>query len=101
MKIRFHQRASADVRQAVASLRAEGAGTFAERLLSAVDLAVRQIRRSPSSGSPRFGRLLGIPELRCVVLQQVPWTLFYVVTSTEVRVVRVLHQRSDILKTLR
>ncbi|MEW5743762.1 MAG: type II toxin-antitoxin system RelE/ParE family toxin [Myxococcota bacterium] len=93
-------KAAHDVRRAAIWTREEAGSDAERRLVAAIDRAVRQLRRSPLSGSPRFGHRLGIPDLRCVVLERVPWTLFSVLTQAGIDVVRVLHQRSDIPRHL-
>lgn len=100
MKVRFRAKAADDVKRAEAWTREEVGDDAADALVTALDRAVRQLRRYPRSGSPRLGAQAGLPGLRCLVLPQVPWSLFYLLTEGAIDVVRVLHQRSDIPRHL-
>ena len=71
---------------------------LAERFAVALFAAVDRLRTIPGLGSRRFSALLGIPGLRSLPLQGIPWTLMYRATRERIVLLRVLHQRSDLLR---
>jgi len=67
-------------------MRAAGRG---EEFLADVDDAVAQVRRFPESGPLVYRSLRGL------VLQEFPYTLFYVYEPGRIRVLGVIHWRRD------
>jgi toxin ParE1/3/4 len=71
-----------------------------EKLLAAIDSAMRSISRSPGLGSPMFAEQLDVPGLRFQPIKGFPYAVFYVELDEELVVVRVLHHARDIASLL-
>jgi toxin ParE1/3/4 len=65
-----------------------------------VDAELRHLRENAGTGSPRYGRLIGMPGLRSWPVKRFPYVIFYVDQADHITVVRVLHQASDIPRHL-
>jgi toxin ParE1/3/4 len=61
-----------------------------------VDEALLHLQSHPGTGSPRYGLQLGITDLRSWAVSQFPYIIFYRSAGTRIRVLRVLHQASQI-----
>jgi toxin ParE1/3/4 len=66
-----------------------------EQLVDAFEATLRRIARFPAAGSPRYAIELGIDGLRSMTTGRFPCIVFYVETSHEVAIVRVLHKKRD------
>ena len=73
---------------------------LASRWLTALERTVSQIGRRPTFGSTAFAQHLDIPGLRHRSIPQFPYLVFYLETDLSVVVVRVLHERRDVLGEL-
>ena len=74
----------------------------AEGFVDAVERAIRHIAMHPASGSPRYGKELGLPGLRSwPVAGPYPYLVFYREIGARVDVWRILHGRRDIPASLR
>lgn len=71
------------------------------RFIDALEAAHRAIGRHPATGSPRYGRELGLPGLRSRVLSRFPYIVFYLEDARQVSVWRVLHAKRGIPERLR
>lgn len=70
---------------------------LAERWLTALARTVSQIGRRPTFGSATFAQHLDVPGLRHVGVRQFPYLVFYLEMDAAVVIVRVLHERRDVL----
>ena len=61
-----------------------------------VDAELLHLRKNPETGSPRHGLQIGIAGLRCWLIKQFPYAIFYLQQANTVLVIRVLHQCADI-----
>jgi toxin ParE1/3/4 len=95
-RVVLRERARHDVETAVDWYRVEAGGETALRFVNAVEAALAQVGRYPSSGSARYSMELGIPGLRCWELERFPYLVFYVERADHVDVWRVLHGHRDI-----
>ncbi len=89
-------RARHDVETAVDWYREEAGEHTALEFVDALEVALRHVRRYPSSGSARYSVELGIPALRCWQLERFPYLVFYVERDDHIDVWRVLHGHRDI-----
>ncbi len=92
--------ASADIAAAVSHYLTEADGDLVDRLIDAVEDAIRMIAAAPATGSPRFGDLLDLPGLRSRRLRRFPFLVFYVEGDAKIEVWRVLHERRDLAESL-
>ena len=76
--------------------RKEAGSKVAVRLVGATDRALDRIELEPRIGSPVFGDVLGIPELRTWRVAKFPLLWFYVERGDHLDVVRLLGERQDI-----
>jgi toxin ParE1/3/4 len=90
------ERAHRDVDEAIAYCLGENAPQAALGFINAVEQAYRHVSRAPAAGSPRYGHELNLPDLRCWVLRDYPYLVFYVEMSDHIAVWRVLHAQRDI-----
>ena len=72
----------------------------ASRWLTALERTVSQIGRRPTFGSPAFAEHLDVPGLRHQSVPHFPYLVFYVEIDAAVVIVRVLHERRDVLGEL-
>jgi plasmid stabilization system protein ParE len=79
---------------------AQHAGHVVDRFLSAVDVAMDAIGRSPRIGSPAFAEALDIAGLRFRTLRSFPYAVFYQEFDADVRVLRVLHHGRDVMSLI-
>ena len=93
--------ATRDAEHAVDHYVGEGAWQAASDFVSALEEAFEHIGAHPTSGSPRYGHELEIPDLRCWPLARYPYLVFYVERDDHVDVWRVLHGERDIPVWLR
>ena len=73
---------------------------IARDFVEAVRDAYRAIADHSGTGSPRYGDLLGIENLRSRKLGRFPFLIFYIEREDHIDVWRVLHARRDIPATL-
>jgi len=92
--------AAQDVDAAIDYYFAEGGDALALAFVDAVEAALTYVAAHPSSGSPRYGIELGLPELRSWPVKRFPHILFYVERDDEIDVWRVLHGKRDIPESL-
>ena len=88
--------ATRDVEKAIEYYLEEGAVDAALGFIDALETAYDHIARHPTSGSPRFGHELNLPDLRSWPLNTFPYLVFYRETADHIDVWRVLHQKRDI-----
>ena len=96
---RLRQAALEDLRDAYAYY-AQTAPHAADDLLAELEDARRHIESHPDTGSPRYGLLLDIPELRSWPLDRFPYLIFYMERPDHLDVLRLLHQSRDIAAEL-
>lgn len=92
-------KADADIDSALAYYLAN-APDDVEALLKAFQHALDTIARAPTMGSPRHAHELDLPGLRCLAITRFPYLVFYMDLAKEIAVIRVLHQRQNILEEL-
>ena len=76
--------------------RKEAGRKVAVRLVAATNAALDQIELQPGVGSPVFGKVLGIPDLRTWRVARFPLLWFYFERGDHLDVVRLLGERQDI-----
>ncbi len=89
-----------DIERAIGYYLDEGALDAADRLVDELHGAFEHLARHPGTGSPRYGKLLGLPGLRGWRLNDFPYLIFYIERPERVDVIRVLHGARDIAATL-
>lgn len=57
---------------------------------------MEHVSHHPSLGSPRYGVMLEIPDLRFWLICGFPYVLFYLEQNEYVDVLRILHQHLDL-----
>lgn len=72
----------------------------ARALLAAFRAAFERIERSPRLGSGRYAEEAGVPGLKHRATRRFPYLVFYLELESEIAVLRVLHQESDVPKWL-
>jgi toxin ParE1/3/4 len=80
--------------------RKEGGGRVAVKVAKATDDALDPVELDPGNGSPRLGKLLGIPGLRTWRVGKFPLRWCYFERGDHLDVVRLLGERQDILAIL-
>lgn len=65
-----------------------------------LESAIEQIARFPAAASTRYADRLNLPGLRNLPLKSSPYVVFYIETSTQIEVLRILHGARDIVATL-
>ncbi len=88
--------ADRDIDEAVAYYLADAGAAAALGFLEAFDQAMEHVCRHPATGSPRYGGMSGIGELRFWTLNRYPYSVFYRERDAAIEVVRVLHQSAGI-----
>jgi len=80
--------------------RKEGGTRLAVKVAKATNEALDQVEREPGIGSPRLGKLLGIPGLRTWRVGKFPLSWCYFERGDHLDVVRLLGERQDIIAIL-
>jgi toxin ParE1/3/4 len=70
---------------------------IAERWINAVQTVAGEVSRRPSFGSTTHAEQLGIEGLRHRQVPRFPYLLFYIERDDSIAIVRVLHERRDVL----
>lgn len=78
-----------------------GGRALGKRMFDAALLALEPVRRNPSMGSPRLGRMCEIPGLRSWRVDGFPLTWLYFEAKVHLDVVRLLGERQDIVAILK
>ena len=94
--VRLRALAAADVEAASDYYVDQVSEQTALEFIDTVERGIRRISRSPNVGSLHFAYELALPDLRAWPLQRFPYVVFYVATSDEIDVWRVLHSRRDL-----
>ena len=92
----YRERAKRDIGEAKERYLSEASAAVALRFLDALELAFERMAEHPSSGSPRYASVLGIPGLRAWNVTGFPYVIFTVEEEAAVSVWRILHTSSDI-----
>lgn len=90
------RRADDDIEAAIAYYLEEAGDEIVMDFVNQLEESIRKIARQPASGSPRYGNLLQIPDLRQWPMRRFPYLLFYIEKENRIELVRVLHSRVDI-----
>lgn len=93
--VRLRALAAADIEAASDYYVDQVSEQTALEFIDTVERGIRRISRSPNVGSLHFAYELALPDLRAWPLQRFPYVVFYVATSDEIDVWRVLHSRRD------
>ena len=80
--------------------RKEGGARLAVKVAKATNEALDQVELEPGMGSPRLGKLLGIPGLRTWRVGKFPLLWCYFERGGHLDVVRLLGERQDIIAIL-
>jgi toxin ParE1/3/4 len=99
-RLRFRERALADVEAAAEWYAHQGGPDLVDGFLEALQAAYGHIARNPGTGSPRWAHHLNLPGLRSWRLGRFPWLVFYVEVGERIEVWRVLHGARDIPSSL-
>lgn len=91
--VRLRALAAADIEAASDYYVDQVSEQTALEFIDTVERGIRRISRSPNVGSLHFAYELALPDLRAWPLQRFPYVVFYVATSDEIDVWRVLHSR--------
>ena len=98
-RLEIRTRAVEDI-SAATDFYAAAEGRLADRCLTALQRTVAQIGRRPTFGSTAFAQHLDVPGLRHRNVPEFPYLVFYLETDAAVVIVRVLHERRDVLGEL-
>ena len=80
--------------------RKEGGTRLAVKVAKATNEALDQVELDPGMGSPRLGKLLGIPGLRTWRVGKFPLVWCYFEREDHLDVVRLLGERQDLIAIL-
>ena len=97
---RLRPRAEEDLVEAARYYADEGGVALGARVFDAAVASLEPIQHSPGLGSPRLGRLAGIPGLRSWPVEGFQLRWFYFETDDLLDVVRLLGDRQDIVAIL-
>ena len=92
---RKQRAADRDIDEAIAYYLAKAGAAVALGFVDAFDQAMEHVCLHPATGSPRYGGMSGMQELRFWTLNRFSY-LFYIERDADIEVIRVLPQRSDI-----
>lgn len=95
-RVRLRSLAAADIEAASDYYLDHVSEQTALEFIDAVERSIRRISRNPNVGSLNFAYELALPDLRAWPLRRFPYVVFYVATSDEIDVWRVLHSRRDL-----
>lgn len=70
------------------------------RLLHTVEAATRHISRYPGIGSLRYASLTGLMELRSIAVRRFPYVILYIDREDRIDLIRLLHLKRDIPRSL-
>ncbi|MET1112412.1 MAG: type II toxin-antitoxin system RelE/ParE family toxin [Allosphingosinicella sp.] len=93
--------AQADEREVTAHYAREAGLDLALRFAEALKDAYCSIGNRPAIGSPRYGDILSIENLRSRAVRRFPYLVFYVEHEDHVDIWRILHAQRDIAAWLR
>ena len=93
--------ATRDIFAAVDHYRFVVSADQASRFVNALEEAYRSIAQFPSAGSPRYGHVSKVTDLRTWPVSGFPYVILYVEGESSIDVLRVLHTSRDIPATLR
>ena len=94
------QQATRDVDEAAEHYWSAVSTTQTQRLLDALEEAYQHISRFPASGSPRYGPMVGVPDLRSWPVKGFPYLVLYAEQESSIDVYRLLHTARDIPESL-
>ena len=72
----------------------------AQLFIDALEEAYLHISRLPASGSPRYGHVLDVPNLRTWPVSGYPYLILYAEREQSIHIYRVLHTARDIPESL-
>jgi toxin ParE1/3/4 len=90
------RRADDDIETAIAYYLNEAGAEVATDFANQLEESLRTISRQPAIGSPRYGHLVQITELRHWPVKGFPYLLFYIEKENRIELARVLHSSMDI-----
>jgi toxin ParE1/3/4 len=73
---------------------------LAERWLDTLRRAITYVQRHPTFGSTTFAEQVSLPGIRHRPVSRFPYLVFYVESEHSIVVVRVLHERRDVVGEL-
>lgn len=94
--VELREAAKSDTAAAASFYNEEGGLHLAEEFVTALEAAYEQVCQFPNSGSPRYGQLLGVNDLRHCRVGRFPWLALYVPRDDHIEVIRILHASRDI-----
>jgi toxin ParE1/3/4 len=93
--------AEQDVEDACSYYLDAGGVSLRLEFVDALERTLDLIARNPPAGSPRYAVDLNLPELRCWLLKDFPYVVFYVERAESIDVWRMLHGKRDVPESLR
>lgn len=90
------RRADDDIEAAIKFYLKEAGAEVAADFANQLEDSLTKITRQPNIGSPRFGHLVQIPELRHWPVKNFPYLVFYIEKENRIELARVLHNSMDI-----
>lgn len=98
--VKLRPRAEEDLVEAARYYAQEGGAELGRKMFEAALASLKPIQRDPGIGSPRLGKLCGMPGLRCWRVSGFPQQWFYFDVGNYLDVVRLLGERQDIAAIL-
>ena len=93
--------AKADVEDAIEYYLRQAGESAAMGFLDALEATYREMEAFPAIGSPRYGEVLAIDNLRSRTLSRYPYLVIYIERDDHLDVWRVLHGHRDIPPLMR
>ncbi len=94
------QAATSDTQNAARHYRTTASAQRAQEFIDALEEAYLHISRLPGSGSPRYGHVLDVPNLRTWPVSGYPYLVLYAEREQSIDIYRVLHTARDIPATM-
>jgi toxin ParE1/3/4 len=91
-----HQRADADLDEALDYYLTVAGEVVAYRLVDAVEAAHQTIWNNPEIGSGRLSEQLSIPNLRTLIVRGFPYLVAYYEADRDVEILRLIHGQRDL-----
>ena len=92
--------ATRDIQAAAEHYRSAASAAQAQKFIDALEEAYFHINRFPAAGSPRYGHILDVPDLRSWPVSGFPYLVLYAEQEFSIDIYRVLHTARDIPTSL-
>lgn len=90
------RRADDDIEDALTYYLNEAGTELVADFVGLLEEALKRISRQPGIGSPRYGHVVQISELRSWPIKSFPYLIFYVEKEHHIELARVLHSCRDL-----